>query len=208
MNPFDVVLVVLAGALLVVGLYKGLVRILVGIAAFLLALSLAALFHVELARRFTDGEPPGAVAGLVAYVCIFLAVMLAGGLVALLLRRLMKAAMLGWADRLGGAALGLLAAVLFAALILMPLVAYLPGTGDVLGGSLLAPYVIAVADGIENLMPADFTERYREGVERIKRRWRGQPEVDGEWIEARLRDRAPGTRCADRAGCAIRSRGS
>ena len=126
-------------------------------------------------------EMPEPVANLVAYLAIFLGTMLAGALVASVLGRLLKAAMLGWADRLAGGAVGLVAALLAAALVILPVVAYTPSGAAVLRNSVLAPYVTVVADIANHLVPDRLSGQYRDGRRPTRRpceltRWgRAQP---------------------------------
>ena len=171
MNTFDVILLSFACALVVVGMFKGLVRILIGCAALVAAFALAARFHEGLAERLAGLDVGIEALRLIAYLLIFVGVMLAGGLAAWLLRKVLKAAMLGWADRLGGAALGLVAALLAAGLVVLPLVAYSPYGERILGGSKLAPYVTVVADLATGLAPEDLTRRYRSKVESLRQYW-------------------------------------
>jgi membrane protein required for colicin V production len=88
-----------------------------------------------------------------------------------MLAKLMRAAMLGWADRLGGAALGFVAALLAAALIVPPVLAYWPSGEGLLARSTLAPYLVAVADLATSLVPGDLSERYRHKIEGLRRQW-------------------------------------
>jgi membrane protein required for colicin V production len=177
MNSFDIVLLVLACVLVLVGVIKGLVRILIGLAALIAAFALAARYHDPLAERLSGlefGEEP---LKLLAYVMIFLGVMLAGAVTAFLVRKLLKAAMLSWADRLAGATLGLVAAMLTAALLILPLVAYSPHSERILGNSILAPYVTVVADLANALVPDDLSRRYDEKIDELRRYWREK------WLE-------------------------
>ncbi|HKQ62192.1 MAG TPA: CvpA family protein [Candidatus Polarisedimenticolaceae bacterium] len=176
MNGFDIVLIGLGGFLVVVGLIKGLVRILVGIAALVTAFVLAALFHPDLAAKLTwIGPSEGRM--FVAYLAIFIGTLLGGGLLAFLLRRLLEVASLGWADRLAGGALGFAMAALLAALVVLPTLAYVPASTGWLEGSRLAPYVAVVADLANTVAPAGLAERYHRGVERLRDHWRGQQRV-------------------------------
>lgn len=178
MNGFDIALVAIAAVLVVFGAMKGLVRILVTLAALVAAFLLASQFHIPLAGLFTDSpDGPSAALRLVAYLVIFLGVMIAGGITAFLLRTLLKAALLGWADRLAGAALGFVVAALASALLILPIVAYTPRGEQMLGGSVLAPYVTAVADLVNHLAPEDLARRYRERMEELRRHWRGEDVV-------------------------------
>jgi membrane protein required for colicin V production len=170
-NAFDILVVVIAGIGLVIGLVKGLVRILVGIAALGVAFVVASRFHEALAEQL--GVSPGTLAlrKLVAYLVLLVAVMLAGAVVAFIVRRIVKAAMLGWADRLGGAALGIVAAALLAAFVLLPAVAYLPDT-RLVSSSALAPYVSVVSDLVSAAAPAGLASRYSEHIEALRAQWR------------------------------------
>ncbi len=172
MNAFDIILLIIAIILVLFGAVKGLLRILIGMAALVAAFVLAAQFHRPLADGLSGLGINPELMRLIAYLLIFLGVMLAGGLLAFLTRKLVKAAMLSWADRLGGAAMGLVVAMLLAALIILPLVAYSPYSERVLANSVLAPYVTVVADMANMIVPEELSEQYRRKVEDLRRFWR------------------------------------
>jgi membrane protein required for colicin V production len=115
----------LVGALvLLLFLVLGFVRGFVGQAARLIAIVLGFLLARALAPRFAPvvvelapGAGPGVATG-VAYAGVFLLVLLATALVALLVKKAVQTLHLGFLDRLGGAAMGLLTgAVLHFALL-------------------------------------------------------------------------------------------
>jgi membrane protein required for colicin V production len=170
-NGVDFVLGALLAVLLLLGLFKGLARILIGIGALIASFLLASLLHQNLAPHlpWIESEP---LRRLAAYLLILVGTLVAGAIAGWLARRLLKAAMLGWADRLGGAALGLVAALLVAALVILPVLAYAPAGERALQGSVLAPYVTSVADLATRLVPDDLSRRYREHVESLRRYWR------------------------------------
>lgn len=172
MNAFDMILLVLVAALVVLGLLKGLVRSLAGIGALIVAFVVASRYHQPLAQRLGWLDWPVEVTRLIGYLALFFAVILAGGLLAFLIRKLVKASMLGWADRLGGGALGLAMAAMVAALVLLPLVAYSPSGSRLLRGSVLAPYVTVVADVANSMAPQELSRRYRERVGELRLYWR------------------------------------
>ncbi len=171
-NTFDVLLLVLVGLMVLLGVLRGLTRLLIGVGALVAAFMLAAQFHwqvaVSMARVVEMTEP---VANLVAYLAIFLGTMLAGSLVASVLGRLLKTTMLGWADRLAGGAVGLVAALLAAALVILPVVAYSPSGAAVLRTSVLAPYVTVVADIANPLVPDRLAGQYRDKMESLRQYW-------------------------------------
>ncbi len=175
MNGFDVFLLVMACLLVLIGVIKGIVRILIGIAALVAAFALAAYYHQPLAARLGVLDVSEGVLRLIAYGLIFIGVMLAGGLIAYLMRKLIKASMLSWADRTAGALVGLVAAALVAALLVLPVVAYSPWGPTALGDSMLAPYIVGVAEAAATVAPPEMAERYREGVEDLRRIWDEAP---------------------------------
>jgi membrane protein required for colicin V production len=73
--------------------------------------------------------------------------------------------MLSWADRMAGGAVGLVAAMLIAAWLVLPLVAYSPFGEKALRDSVLAPYVTVVA----NKKVEDLRQYWRE-------RWQATPD--------------------------------
>jgi membrane protein required for colicin V production len=174
MNTFDVALLALACVFVVIGMLKGLVRILIGLAALVAAFALAARYHQPLADRLSGLEIPSWLLMLGTYGGIFLGVMLAGGLLAWAARKLIKAALLSWADRLGGAAVGLVSAVVLSALLVLPVVAYSPWSERLLRGSVLAPYVTAVTDLTRPLVPDGLSERYEQRMKGLRQLWRDQ----------------------------------
>ena len=172
LNAFDVLLLVLACLMVLLGVLRGLMRLLIGVGALVAAFILAAQFHWQVSVSIVRVvEMPEPMANLVAYLAIFLGTMLAGAFVASVLERLLKAAMLGWADRLAGGAAGLVAALLAAALVILPVVAYAPSGAAVLRNSVLAPYVTVVADIANHFVPDRFSAQYRDRMELLRQYW-------------------------------------
>ena len=180
MNAFDIVMGVLTGVLVLYGLWKGMVRIAVSIAALVVAFLLASRFQEPVAQWLGKSGVQPTPAAVMAYLAIFLATILAGALVGWGLSKLLKAALLGWADRLAGAALGLVAALLAGAFVLHPVVASTQSGRSGLGASKLAPYVAAVADLANRAAPERLAESWRREIEPIRKVWRGdvQPVID------------------------------
>ena len=153
------------------GLVKGLVRILIGLGAVVAAFALAAGFHRPVASRLGWMDAPEEIRLLLAYALIFIGVMLGGAAVAAVTRTILRAAMLGWADRLGGALLGLATATLTAALVVVPLVAYSPSGRALVDRSVLAPYVTAVADLAAPFVPESLSRLYEDRMRALRQVW-------------------------------------
>jgi membrane protein required for colicin V production len=178
MNALDVGLIVLFVAGAVIGLTRGLVRILIGILSLLLAFFLASRWQDGIAQVLTARHVAETPARVAAYLAVFVATMLAGGLVAWLVGKMLKLAMLSWADRLAGGALGLLGALLAAAFIVHPLAASSKGGSNLLATSKLAPYVSVVADIGNAAAPDAVAKRYETGIDQLRKVWRGEVSIE------------------------------
>jgi len=171
-NGFDIGLLILLALLVLFGLIKGLTRLLIGMGALIVGFLLAAQFHQQLAVKLTWINVNEDILKLIAYVLIFFGTMFVGGVLAWVARKLLKAAMLSWADRLAGGAVGLVAALLVAAWLVLPLVAYSPFGERALRESVLAPYVAVVADVAKELVPQELSDSYEEKIETLRQYWR------------------------------------
>ncbi len=191
LNAFDLLLLVLIGLLVLVGLLKGFTRLLIGIGALVAAFILAARFHgVGAAAVRGAMDMPEPAANLVGYLAIFLGTMLAGALLGRVMRGVLRAAMLGWADRLAGAGAGLVAALLAAALIVLPVIAYVPTGERLLRDSVLAPYVTLFADVATQLVPEELAEQYQERMDALRQYWSRRWDPAGSGTAAPTRPRS------------------
>ena len=154
MNALDIGLIVLIVLGAGIGLARGLVRILIGILSLVVAFFLASRYQDQFAAVLTSRHVSETPARIGAYVLVFVATMIAGGLVAWVVGKLLKLAMLSFPDRLAGGALGIVAALLAAAFLVHPLVAWSPEGSRLLATSKIAPYVTVVAD-LGNAMAPD-----------------------------------------------------
>lgn len=172
MNGFDIAVIAITVCFVILGLFKGFVRLAIGIASLVVAFLLASRFEPVVAERLMGLRMSQGPARFVAYLAIFLATMIVGGVVAWLLRKILQAAFLGWADRLAGGVMGLVAAALASAFVLYPVVAYSDRGEQLLGHSKLAPYVAVVADVVNLGAPKDLGERYKKEIETLRKLWR------------------------------------
>ncbi len=177
MNALDIGLIVLIVFGAGIGLTRGLVRILIGILSLVVAFFLASHYQDQIAALLTSRHVSEGPARIAAYVLVFMATMLAGGLVAWAVGKLLKLAMLSFPDRLAGGALGIVAALLAAAFLVHPLVASSPEGSRLLATSKIAPYVTVVADLGNAMAPDAVAKRYDQGIESLRRIWRGESAV-------------------------------
>jgi membrane protein required for colicin V production len=174
LNGFDVVFLGAAIACAAYGLVRGFSRIAIGIASLVVAFLLASWFRDPVAGWLRGMGVRAPASDLTAYVAIFLLTMLVGGAVAWAVRKVLKAALLSWADRLAGGALGVTAAILAGAFVIHPLAASSPWGRDLLSGSALAPYASVVADLANFATPERSAASYRREIEALRKVWRGE----------------------------------
>jgi membrane protein required for colicin V production len=174
MNALDIGLAVFVVVGAGLGLARGLVRILIGILSLVIAFILASRYQDPIAAVMTARHVAETPARIGAYVLVFLGTMIAGGLVAWLVGKVLKLAMLSLPDRLAGGALGILAALLAAAFLVHPLAASSPEGSRLLATSKLAPYVAVVADVGNAAAPDAVAKRYESGMESLRKIWRGE----------------------------------
>jgi membrane protein required for colicin V production len=134
-----------------------------GLAGLVLGYLLAAWQYRPLAERFAPALKSPWLGEIVAFVAIFLAVVLAAGIAGRITRWVMKEAGLSLFDRLLGGLLGLLKGALFVAVILMGMTAFTP-TSKWLEGSELAPYFLVVGRAAIWVAPAQLRSKFYEGL--------------------------------------------
>lgn len=186
MNALDIGLIVLIVLGAGIGLARGLVRILIGILTLVVAFFLASRYQDQIAAVLTSRHVTEGPARVAAYVLVFMATMIAGGLVAWVVGKLLKLAMLSFPDRLAGGALGIVAALLAAAFLVHPLVASSPGGSRLVATSKLAPYVTVVADLGNAMAPDAVAKRYDQGVDSLRKIWRGEAAAPVEKVKKAL----------------------
>lgn len=113
-----------------------------------------------------------ALAEALAFIAIALAVMLAAGLAGRILRWSVKSVGLGWADRLAGAAFGLVKGCALVTVAVMIIAAFWPGA-TWLRQSRFAPGFLSMARHAAIVAPSDLADRIRSGVVVLRK---AQPE--------------------------------
>jgi membrane protein required for colicin V production len=151
------VLVICAGF----GLWKGFVRIAVGLGGLGVSLALA-LRLSGAGPRWLDGVfASEEISQAAAFVGILVAGLLATSLVAWLATRLVRSAEIGWLDRLLGGGVATVGAALLLCGLMVGVTAFVPAAGAWGAGSKLMPVVFAVSDQAARILPDDLEEVYR-----------------------------------------------
>jgi membrane protein required for colicin V production len=157
MNWLDIVIVIALVLAVFGGLKNGLVNGVVTLAGLIIGIVLAGRYSDALGAVLPASW--GAAANIAGFAIIVIVVLLIGMVVGKLLRGVLKAIMLGWLDRLGGAVFGLLLAAFFWGGLLAVLSKYADSLGSFgvkIADSVLAEFLLDAFPFILGLLPAEF----------------------------------------------------
>jgi membrane protein required for colicin V production len=153
--------------------FKGFVREVLGLITVLAAVLLAAWFYRGVGDRFKDVVRTENIALFLGFSLIFLAVFLVGFFAIWIATRFVKFAKLQWADRLLGAAFGVIRGWTISAAILLALTAFEIQT-ERLKNSELAPYFLPGSRVIAVMTPYEMKAKFLVGYRALERWWRLQ----------------------------------
>jgi membrane protein required for colicin V production len=166
-NGLDIAIIVILLATLILGLVKGLVRQVIGIAAVIAGLILAARYYRPVSGVFGRIFYSEKWASFVAFILIFIVVLALGALLSFLVCKLLCGP-LKFIDHLLGGVFGLVQGLLICGVLVIGLLIF-PVNREFLTGSRLAPYCYWLTKGMVQLIPQDlknqFNETYREIIE-------------------------------------------
>ena len=162
MNFLDCVLIGLLAFSLVRGLTRGLIREVGTVLGILAGAVVAGHLHPFLARSLRSLFPSLPYADLTAYGLVFLATWLAFVLLGFFASRVARTLLLGWADRLLGALIGLFKGTLASVILVTLLTLFLPSDSQVLRRSLLWPYLQIASSHVVRLVPAAVERLYHQ----------------------------------------------
>jgi len=142
-----------------------------GIAGLVFGYLLAAWQYHPLAQHFAPYVNSQWFGEITAFLVIFVAVMVAAGIIGRIARWLMKEAGLNFVDRLLGGALGLLRGCLMVAVVLMSMAAFNPNS-KWLEGSRAAPYFLVVGRAAVWVAPSELRARFYQGLDLLRQQHR------------------------------------
>jgi len=154
MNWLDIVIIVIAVLLGIVGLRQGIIKTVFGIAGLIGGIVLAGRYYDELAAVLSSSGATWV--NIAAYTIILIATLIVAGVIGRLVAKLVHLVLLGWLDRLVGCVLGVFIGSLLCAAILAIVVKYYPGTETVISQSGLARFLMKGFPLLLALLPGDF----------------------------------------------------
>ncbi|HEY6293503.1 MAG TPA: CvpA family protein [Terriglobia bacterium] len=149
------------------GVGEGFTRGLIGLASLVVGLAVAAGGYRGLGGGLSTVIHSHDLAYGVAFLILFIAVVLIGAIISHLAEKLLKTAGIRSFDRLLGLFFGLLRGILFDAIVLMALLAF-GIQSQAVRASRLAPSVMQGSRAMAALMPADLRAEFDAGLEKLK----------------------------------------
>ena len=154
MNWLDIVILVVVAITTFLGLRIGIIKAVLSLAGLIVGIILAGLYYVPLAERLPF-IPQADVAKVVAFAIILIGVMVIVSVLAKLLKWAASAVMLGWVNRLGGAAFGLVLGALLCGALLATWARFL-GVAEIISDSNLAVILLDRFPVVLALLPDEF----------------------------------------------------
>lgn len=139
-----------------------------GIAGLVFGYLIAAWQYRNLAGHFAPYISSRWLGEIVAFLAIFLGVMVVGGVLGKIVRWIVKEAGLNVVDRFLGGALGLVRGCLLVAIVLVSMTAFTP-TSRWLQGSNLAPYFLVVGRAAIWVAPSELRAKFYQGLDYVRK---------------------------------------
>ncbi|MCR4665906.1 MAG: CvpA family protein [Desulfovibrio sp.] len=154
---FDLVVILLLVFFSFRGLHNGFIGEVAGIVALVGGFSCANTFHAKVST-YLDSIANPSMRTIVAYVLIFIAVMLLVAFVARILRKILELSFAKWIDTLAGFFLGLVKGLLLCSLAIVLIQAVFQNA-PFLQESHTIPYLTALIEKLKEWMPSDLLGR-------------------------------------------------
>ncbi len=172
MNPFDMVVVVILVYFLITGLLRGSIREVTSIAALLGGFYFAYLYYESFATVFSAFIEAAYIREIASFVVLFGLFAIVVILIGTLLRSLVKLVFLGFADRLLGAVIGGIKAIIVVSVLHFLALTFLPSGGAaVVAESRIAPAMNSAAAAIVYLVPEDFKRDLAARAQKLRWQW-------------------------------------
>jgi membrane protein required for colicin V production len=172
MNAFDIALIAVVALSFLSGLRTGLTRVVVHLAAMVVALLAAFWCYGIVAGKLAPWIGQPLIAQITGFCLIFFGITLLGSIAGAILAKLFEGIGLGWLDHLLGGVVGLVRGGVFVAAGVAIVMAFAPlPTPAFLSGSRIAPYATSVAGVITEFAPKQLRDGFVQQMEKLKQLW-------------------------------------
>ncbi len=173
MNLADWIIILVLLVSVVQAASSGFFQEIFGIAGLVFGYLIAAWQYQHLAGHFAPFISSRWLVEIVAFLAIFLGIMVLAGVLGKIVRWAMKEAGLRAVDRFLGGVLGLLRGCLLVAIVLLGVTAFTPTSGE-LQNSTLSPYFLVVGRAVIWLAPSELRAEFYKGLDYLRTAQSGQ----------------------------------
>jgi membrane protein required for colicin V production len=166
MNWLDIILLVVMILTAIVGIFKGLVKQVIGLVAVIAGLVLAVLYYKGAAGIFDTLIKNVLLSNFLGFLFIFVLVLIAGAILGHLITKVMKGP-LAFANRLFGGVFGAVKGVLICGILVFALVTFQVAK-PALKTSVLAPACVGVTRAAINMIPQDLRAKFNSSYKEIR----------------------------------------
>ncbi len=172
MNWIDLLLLLVIVFSVLSGLVAGFARVGVGFIATILGIFFGFWCYGIIAAYVLDYVSSRAIANLVGFFVIFVAITLLGAIVGRVLAKFFKWVGLSWFDRLLGGTFGVVRGVFIAVALVTVLMAFAPSPPprSVVDSKLL-PYVAGASDFLSAMTPHEIKDAFHDAREKAEKVW-------------------------------------
>ncbi len=167
MSVLDILIALVFASCALYGVIRGFVRLAIGLAGLVASLALALRLAESGPRWFEGIFQAESASRFAAFLVVLVAGLIATALLSWLAFRLVRAAQVGWMDRLAGGLVGVGGALVVVCALLVGLTTFMPPGSTLLSSSRLLPYVIGAADVAATILPPRMAEEYRVRREQL-----------------------------------------
>jgi membrane protein required for colicin V production len=172
MNYLDYIIGAIMLGALITGFRRGFARTIVGMITLVAATLGSIWMYGTAATFFLDYVSHKAIAGFIGFIVVFGLISAIGSIIGWVAQKAVKAAGLGWLDRMMGAGVGFLQSLLVAIALVMAITAFSrnPPPQSVVE-SQLAPYVIGASGVLAEMAPRELRDGFNDSYAKIKKSW-------------------------------------
>ncbi|SFM50916.1 CvpA family protein [Thermodesulforhabdus norvegica] len=173
-NALDYILLVISVFFLVRGIVKGGAVVVLGSLGFILGLWLGLTYYIPFGKMISEVVPSWKHTGILAFLIIFFLTWFAIGAVGHWLAGLLKKSGLGAVDRVLGAFVGLIIALIVQSLVVATFALFLPRGHTIIKESVLARYSLQGVALIYSCLPEGVKEELESRRHVLQDYWKGR----------------------------------
>lgn len=171
MNILDILIAVIVGFCLIRGIFRGIIKEVTSILGVFVGFFIAYNYYPVVAH-FLSRFIVKPYLNIVSFVLVFTVLFLGVGFVGVILKHVLKAVALGWADRILGGTFGFVKAILIVSVLMVPLTTFLPQKSPFIKDSLLAPYVSFISEKMVTIVPKEMKQKFGDNLSALREAWK------------------------------------